>query len=112
MMTAEECNDKPCGESDTATSPETVERWDIEPDGSAWPHAEGDYVRYEDYAALSAALEAGKVERGTLIQALKDGGEIQRIAIARAEAAEAALEAEKRHKLTLMRDRKPLAKQS
>ena len=78
------------------TSPEAVERWDIEPDGSAWPHAEGDYVRYEDYAALSAALEAGKDERRTLIQALKDGGEIQRIATARAEAAEAALEEEQR----------------
>ena len=42
--------------NDPDTSPEAVERWDIEPDGSAWPHTEGDYVRYEDYAALSAEL--------------------------------------------------------
>ena len=49
----------------TDTSPEAVERWDIEPDGSAWPHAEGDFVRYEDYAALSAERDAlrAQVER-------------------------------------------------
>ena len=50
----------------TDTSPEAVERWDIEPDGSAWPHAEGDFVRYEDYAALSAERDALKAENARL----------------------------------------------
>ena len=53
-----------------------------------WDYAEAIRGAADQIETLSASLEAGKVERGTLIQALKDGGEIQRNQIARAEAAE------------------------
>ena len=48
-------------------------------------------VRYGVPLHHTTTLRALSAERRTLIQALKDGGEIQRIAIARAEAAEARL---------------------
>ena len=69
------------------TSPEAVERFGNWIAHNASPT--GIDLWNDAYNALSDEMEAGKVERGTLIQALKDGGEIQRIAIARAEAAEA-----------------------
>ena len=42
---------------------EAVKRWGIEPDGSAWPHSEGDFVCYEDYVALSAERDDQKKAR-------------------------------------------------
>ena len=54
--------------SNTGTSPEAAERFTPDVIGSkgAWPdmapHKTGGYVRYEDYAALSAERDALKVE--------------------------------------------------
>ena len=79
--------------TDPDLTPEAVERLADRYDKMStwagdWKHEAADTLR-----TLSAELEAVKAERRTLIQALKDGGEIQRIAIARAEDAEAKLEA-------------------
>ena len=78
MMTTEEWNDKPCGGNGPNPTPEAVEK----AIGMCWLHGLHNAV---------ATLQALSAERRTLIQALKDGGEIQRIAIARAEAAETKL---------------------
>ena len=59
MMTTEEWNDKPCGETTTDISPEAVERFHAsEFSGTMIPSPCGDWVRHSDYDVLSAALEA------------------------------------------------------
>jgi len=115
------------------TSPEAVERWDIEPDGSPWPHSEGDFVLYEDYVALSTALDVEREQvnewrtraQDRCAEAekwfLKYEGEQSRAEAAEAardkwrsmwekeqthnEELSAALETEKRHKLAITGDK-------
>ena len=74
-------------------SPEAVERFDLEqpthPMGSAWMEPApryGDWVRYSDYAALSAALESERAEAAR--RKWEDWRQIATLARASAEAAE------------------------